>query len=42
MKLKKNAAKAIKSVTQKMAKEACGSASHWGVYQPKEPKKVKK
>lgn len=35
-------AKAIKNVAGIMADIACGSASVWGMYQPKEPKKLDK
>lgn len=38
MKIKTFAAKSVKLFTGHMAKAACGSASHWGAYQPKEPK----
>ena len=31
-------AKSVKALVGHMAKAACGSASHWGAYQPKEPK----
>lgn len=42
MKAKKAIAKVVKNVTAKMAIDAGGSASHWGLYQPKEPKLAKK
>ncbi len=32
----------IKKIADKMAKFACGAASGWGVYQPKEPRIHKK
>lgn len=41
-KANKNTAKAIKKIAGAMANIACGSASVWGMYQPKEPKKLDK
>lgn len=38
MKIKVAVAKSVKALVGHMAKAACGSASHWGAYQPKEPK----
>lgn len=38
MKIKVAVAKSVKVLVGHMAKAACGSASHWGAYQPKEPK----
>ena len=35
-------AKTISGVAKLMADKACGSASVWGTYQPKEPKKLQK
>lgn len=35
-------AKLIASVAETMAKKACGSASHYGTYQFKEPAKLNK
>lgn len=37
-KAKNKTAHAIKSIAERMANMACGSASAWGMYQPKEPK----
>lgn len=39
---KNKTAHAIKSIAERMANMACGSASAWGMYQPKEPKKLDK
>lgn len=41
-KAKNKTAHAIKSIAERMANMACGSASAWGMYQPKEPKKLDK
>lgn len=38
MKIKVAVAKSVKVFVGHMAKAACGSASHLGAYQPKEPK----
>lgn len=38
----KKIAKTVASISVKMAKKASGSASMWGVYQPREPKQLKK
>lgn len=35
------AARMIATVAKKMADVSCGVASAYGVYQPKEPKKIK-
>lgn len=35
-------AKAVAKAVKAMANKACGAASMWGAYQPKEPKKIKK
>lgn len=35
-------AKAIAKVAESMAKKACGTASHYGSYQFKEPAKINK
>lgn len=35
-------AKAIKNIADKMAKISYGTASGWGAYQPKEPKRIQK
>lgn len=32
----------VKNIAGKMAKVACGTASGWGMYQPKEPKAINK
>lgn len=40
MKKQSTAAKAVAAVAKAMAKKACGAASMWGTYQPKEPKKI--
>lgn len=40
--LKKTVAKAIASISLKMAKISCGAASKFGMYQPKEPAALKK
>ncbi len=43
MKKKANkAAKVIKKVSGSMAKVSFGAASVWSIYQPKEPKQIKK
>lgn len=39
--MKKCLAKVMAKIAIKAAKSAAGAASDWGVYQPKEPKKVK-
>lgn len=31
----------IKNIAEKMAKVSCNSASVWGMYQPKQPKRTK-
>ena len=41
MKFKAVIAKAIAKIALKSAKVACGSASCYGVYQPKEPENLK-
>lgn len=38
MKKQNKIAKAIALVAKTMANRACGAASAWGTYQPKEPK----
>lgn len=40
--MKKAVAKFIGAVSLKMAKIACGSASAYGMHQPKEPEALKK
>ena len=35
-------AKAVANTAEKIAKAACGSASHFGTYQFKEPEKLSK
>lgn len=40
--IKKKVAKVIAKVSEKMAKAACGSASHYGLHQFKEPAKLSK
>lgn len=40
MKIQETAAKAIAKISMFMAKKACGSASNYGWYQPKEPTKA--
>ncbi len=40
--IKENVAKAIASISLKMAKVSCGAASQFGIYQPKEPAALKK
>ncbi|MBQ8790865.1 MAG: cyclic lactone autoinducer peptide [Ruminiclostridium sp.] len=40
--LKKSIAKTIARVSMSMAKKACGTASYYGTYQPKEPANLKK
>lgn len=40
--LKKKIAKATAKAAEKMAKVACGSASHFGLHQFKEPAKLNK
>lgn len=40
--LKKKLAKAAAKTAEKMAKAACGSASHYGLHQFKEPAKLSK
>ncbi len=42
MKLKEKVAKAIAKVSMSMAKRACGAASCYFSYQPKEPKALRK
>lgn len=42
MKLDKTIAKAVAAISMTMAKKACGMASFYGSYQPKEPKAVAK
>lgn len=39
---KRTVAKAIAVISLKMAKASCGAASHFGIYQPKEPAALKK
>ncbi len=41
MKIKVAVAKSVKVFVGHMAKAACGSASHWGAYQPKFKKEKK-
>lgn len=41
MKVKKVMAKVIAKVSLIMAKKACGAASFYGAYQPKEPEMLK-
>lgn len=41
MKKKNVVARVVKSFAGHMAKAACGAASHWGAYQPKEPAALK-
>lgn len=41
MKLRTTAAKMIANISMSMAKKACGNASMYGTYQPKEPKALK-
>lgn len=41
MKVKEMVAKAIAKVALKSAKAACGAASYYGPYQPKEPANLK-
>lgn len=41
MKIKETVAKAIAGVALNTAKAACGAASHYGTYQPKEPKHLR-
>ena len=40
--MKNKMAKVVAKAVKSMANKACGSASIWGVYQPKEPKNIKK
>ena len=40
--IKKTVAKVIAKASEKMAKAACGSASHFGLHQCKEPAKLSK
>lgn len=40
--IKKKVAMVIAKVSEKMAKAACGSASHYGLHQFKEPAKLSK
>lgn len=42
MKAKKTVAKALAAIALKSAKTACGAASCFGSYQPKEPAALKK
>ncbi len=42
MMIKNKIAKAAASLAEKIAKAACGTASHFGSYQFKEPVKLKK
>lgn len=42
MNLNKSTAKVIAAISLTMAKKACGAASYFGSYQPKEPKAVTK
>lgn len=42
MKLKKTVAKVIAKASMSMAKKACGAASCYFAYQPKEPKALEK
>lgn len=42
MKAKKTVAKALAAIALKTAKTACGAASCFGSYQPKEPATLKK
>lgn len=42
MKAKKIVAKALATIALKSAKAACGAASCYGTYQPKEPAALKK
>ncbi len=42
MKLKETVAKAIAKASMSMAKKACGAASCYFAYQPKEPKALRK
>ncbi len=41
MKAKEIAAKALAAIALKSAKAACGAASCYGIYQPKEPAALK-
>lgn len=40
--MKKTIAKIVASVAENMAKKACGTASHYGLHQFKEPVKLTK
>ncbi len=42
MKKNNKIAKIIATTAKSMANRACGAASYWGTYQPKEPKKIQK
>lgn len=42
MKVQKIVANATAKVAKAMAVKACGAASMWGAYQPKEPKALKR
>lgn len=42
MKQNKKVAKVVANVAKAMANKACGAASGWSSYQPKEPKKLEK
>lgn len=40
--MRKTIAKLVASIALKAAKSACGEASQWNIYQPKEPAALKK
>ena len=42
MKKAHKSAREKKKIAKVMANKACGSASIWGTYQPREPKKISK
>lgn len=42
MTVKEKVAKVLAGVSLKMAKASCGAASQFGLFQPKEPKALKK
>lgn len=42
MKVQKIVANATAKVAKAMAEKACGAASAWGSYQPREPKALKR
>lgn len=42
MKIHETVAKVIEKASMSMAKKACGAASWFGIYQPKEPKALEK